>query len=179
MKRGRNVKSKESNRICIEIWNDYEPKLRKICNVKMSNHPDYIDDVMQEVFLALLKKVKNSLPDNPKAWLYAVLTNTINREYRKLYSHQKNIISIDDMQIDLPYENDFSDLYVDHAFLDEFKKTLENELSKDDKEFIYYIYEKRLKMKEIADILDSTESAVKQRHYRLINKIRKMVNKIL
>ena len=128
MKRGRNVKSKESNRICIEIWNDYEPKLRKICNVKMSNHPDYIDDVMQ---------------------------------------------------IDLPYENDFSDLYVERAFLDEFKKTLENELSKDDKEFIYYIYEKRLKMKEIAYILDSTESAVKQRHYRLINKIRKMVNKIL
>ena len=80
---------------------------------------------------------------------------------------------------DLPYENDFSDLYVDRAFLDEFKKTLENELSKDDKEFIYYIYEKRLKMKEIADILDSTESAVKHRHYRLINKIRKMVNKIL
>lgn len=46
-------------------------------------------------------------------------------------------------------------------------------MSNDECIIIKYIYFDRLKMKEIADIIGSTESAVKQKHYRICNKLRK------
>ena len=55
----------------------------------------------------------------------------------------------------------------------EIRDKLSTFLSNDECIIIKYIYFDRLKMKEIADIIGSTESAVKQKHYRICNKLRK------
>lgn len=60
--------------ICENLWNEYEPQLRKICRVKLRSCPDEVDDVMSEVSLALCKQIeKFGKPEKPKQWLYATL----------------------------------------------------------------------------------------------------------
>ena len=44
--------------ICENLWNEYEPQLRKICRVKLRSCPDEVDDVMSEVSLALCKQIE-------------------------------------------------------------------------------------------------------------------------
>ena len=59
----------------------------------------------------------------------------------------------------------------------EIRDKLHSFLSEDEYLIIKYIYFDRLKMKEIANIIGSTESAVKQKHYRICNKLRKSAKK--
>ena len=64
--------------ICENLWNEYEPQLRKICRVKLRSCPDEVDDVMSEVSLALCKQIeKFGKPEKPKQWLYATFNNII------------------------------------------------------------------------------------------------------
>lgn len=77
--------------ICENLWNEYEPQLRKICRVKLRSCPDEVDDVMSEVSLALCKQIeKFGKPEKPKQWLYATFNNIINLKYRKYINKRKN-----------------------------------------------------------------------------------------
>ena len=46
---------------------------------------------------------------------------------------------------------------------------------KEDKQLYRYVYKDKLKMKEIAALLDITEVNAKQRHYRLSKKLKKII----
>ena len=66
---------------------------------------------------------------------------------------------------------------IEEIYNNEIRDKLSTFLSNDECVIIKYIYFDRLKMKEIADIIGSTESAVKQKHYRICNKLRKLAKK--
>ena len=91
--------------ICENLWNEYEPQLRKICRVKLRSCPDEVDDVMSEVSLALCKQIeKFGKPEKPKQWLYATFNNIINLKYREIYKQKEKQENIENKDFELPFE---------------------------------------------------------------------------
>lgn len=175
MKRGNSVTDAE-NKKCAELWTEYETNLRNICNAKMHGREAEIDDVIAEVYLALCKHTaKEGPPMYPKAWLYATLKNLINQSFRDKYKTEENIANFSIDQIELPYQHDFVDDVVNNSSIESLNKAL-GDLDQKEQTIIKSVYFDERKMKEIALVLDSTESAVKQKRYRICNKLRKILN---
>lgn len=144
----------------------------------MKNCENEIDDVISETYLALCEHTKKQgLPSNPTAWLYSVLNRRINEKFRQLYKDKNNRIQIDDIY-ELPFEIDFEEEILKKIPIDKLKKYLLSELTDSELELYKYIYMKNLKYKQISEKMSISESAVKQRHYRLCNKIKKSAKKI-
>lgn len=170
--------NENQRKICTEIWQEYESQLRKICKIKLQSHPNEIDDVMSEVSLALCKQIKKyGEPNKPKQWLYATLNNIINLKYRELYKFKEKQEGLENNDFELPFEENGIESKIEEIYNNEIRDKLSTFLSNDEYIIIKYIYFDRLKMKEIADIIGSTESAVKQKHYRICNKLRKLAKK--
>ena len=170
--------NENQRKICTEIWQEYESQLRKICKIKLQSHPNEIDDVMSEVSLALCKQIeKFGKPEKPKQWLYATFNNIINLKYREIYKQKEKQDNIENKDFELPFEQNGIEEKIEEIYNNEIRDKLSTFLSNDECIIIKYIYFDRLKMKEIADIIGSTESAVKQKHYRICNKLRKLAKK--
>lgn len=164
---------------CAELWNKIEPGLRKLCIAKLQSAPDEIDDIIAEAFLALCKKVSESgMPENPNAWMYSTVNHLIISKYRKQQQDKSKIVNINSFN-GLPLDYDLAKEIEDRLLLERLKDVLEKELSEQEKLLLRLIYDDELKMKEIADILHTTETAVKQKHYRLSKNIRNIAKKIL
>ena len=166
-------KSQGQLKLCEEPWYEYEPYLRKYCTNKLSGSVQEVDDVISQAFLILCKAVhKNSQISNPKAWLFGTVNNIIKDKYTEINELKNSEVSLESYE--LPYEFDYIDKLIKdkdiNAILDEIMDTL----SEDEKKLISLFYEMGLSYKEIAQIYDSNEFAVKQRSYRLKKKIKKM-----
>lgn len=170
----------EDMALCEALWNEYEPSLRNICNYKLSGYPSEIDDVIGDTFLALCDAVNNGIEiKNPKAWLYGTLNNLIKLKYTEMDKRKKKIIRLESVEHKLFYNIDFDETKLSDEALEQIKDSIFDELLGSEKTLLILIYTKKLKFKEIAKILNSTESAVKQKHYRLKRKIMKLVQEKL
>ena len=164
-----------SNELCEKLWNEYEPSLRKICNYKLSSYPSEIDDVIGDTYLALCKALDNGVEINkPKAWLYGTLNNLIKLKYAEINKRKKYLVDFESVEYDLSYDIDFDDEKVSEEMLQKLKEEILEELTESENTLLVLIYDRKLKLKEVARIIDTTESAVKQKHYRLKRKIKKL-----
>lgn len=161
-------------RQCSELWSEFEPRIRSLCKVKLHSCPDEIDDVVSEIFLALCRRVSESgPPENPKAWLYGTANNLICMKYREIYKDRERTESLSCREYGLAFTNDFSEEIENRRFLEQLGQKLEDGLSEEEALLFKLIYEDEMKLKEAAKVMNITEAAAKQRHYRLCNKIRK------
>lgn len=166
--------------LCEKIWNECEPLLRRICNIKLSSHPSEIDDVIGDTYLALCNALNSgaSIRDY-KAWLFGTVNNLIKMKYTELNKIKKTLINIDNVEHELLYSINFSDVTLNDEIIEMIKQEIIDELSGSERTLLILIYTKRLKFKEIALILNTSENAVKQKHYRLKLKIKKLVKEKL
>ena len=78
MKGGGERFMKLKNRKTDKIWTEHESYIRRLCSYKLESRPEYIDDCVQEIFLALSEALHNEKRiDCPKAWLTKVANNKI------------------------------------------------------------------------------------------------------
>lgn len=170
----------DETKICNEIWNKYKSRLQKICTIKLNNYPDEVDDVISEVFLALCEQIeKRGVPRNPKAWLYSTFNNILNSKYREIYKAKEKYVSLLENEYKLPYAHVMhSKDILAKIYGDELQEFLKAELNENEYRLVQYIYYDKLKMAEIAVLENSTEAAIKQRHYRLCNKLRWLSKKL-
>jgi len=160
------------------LWNKTEPKMKKIAYIKMQGCPDEADDVISETYLAFCEHIeKKGMPEKPEAWLYSVLNKRIQNKFRELYKISRREILFEETEA-LPYEVDFDEELLKSLPIDKLKKKLLSELTEDELTLYEYIYIKKYKYKKIAKKLHATNAAVKQRHYRLCNKIKKLAKKL-
>lgn len=158
------------------MWIEYEPQLRKVAAAKLHSRPDEIDDVISDVFVALCEKVqKDGAPEKLKGWLYGTLNNIINLKYREIYRIREKEIDLSDFEVEIPISNDVIDEKINEIYNYEIKDKLKDILNKDEYQIIHAIHFEKLKIKEVAQIVGSTESAVKQKHYRICKKLRKII----
>lgn len=166
----------KNNKICESLWREFEPSVRKISRVKLHSCPDEVDDVVAQVFLALCEQVsKDGAPNHPKAWLYSVMNNIINQKFRDVYKAKEKEQPIPDNEYELPYTYNSIDEKIEEIYNEELKDKLQTLLRADEFDLIRKIHFEKMKMKEIADLYNTTESAIKQKHYRICNKLRKRI----
>lgn len=140
----------------------YSDTLYKICIVILCNEQD-AQDAIQDTFCRYLeKKPKFYDEEHEKAWLIRVATNICRDMIRFRLRHPK--ISIDELENTL--------------IAPEQKETLKEllELPLKQKTVVYLHYVEGYQIKEIADILGITESAVKTRLLRGRRQIRESLN---
>lgn len=130
----------------------YSDMLYKICIVILCNEQD-VQDAIQDTFCRYLEKKPDFRDeDHEKAWLIKVATNICRDMIRFRVRHPK--VCIDD---------------VEHMLVAPEQKEILRELLElpvKQKTVIYLYYVEGYHIKEIADILGITESAVKQRLLR-------------
>ena len=168
----------EEKDTCTELWGAHKDKIHQVCSIKLRSCPSEVEDVVSEVFLALCKKMSDSgAPEKPREWLYGTLRNLLNKTYKGIYAARENEIVFSDNEIELPYMFDDIKSKEDEMFVEELRKSLDDAFSEDEYELIDLVHYKQLKYKEIALMKGSTESAIKQKHYRIIKKLKKLSKK--
>ena len=144
-----------------EVVIKYSDMLYKICLVILCNEHD-VQDAIQDTFCRYLEKKPDFRnEEHEKAWLIKVATNICRDLIRFRVRHPK--VSIDEMENILAAP--------------EQRETLKEllELPIKNKTVIYLHYVEGYSIKEIADILGITESAVKSRLLRGRKQMRDMV----
>lgn len=163
--------------ICTELWDTHKDRIHQICSIKLQSCPNEVEDVVSEVFLALCKKVSESeAPEKPKEWLYGTLNNLLNKTYRGVYAARENETPLPENEFELPYMYDEIDSKETEMYVEQLRKACD--LNDDEQKLLDLFYNKRFRNKEIAAMQASTESAIKQKHYRTIRKLRKTAKKV-
>lgn len=145
----------------------------------MRNCKDEIDDVVSETYLALCEHTKkHGLPSNPTAWLYSVLYRRINNKFREIYKQTKNTAGLDEAQT-LQLEIDFDEEMLKSVSIDKLKNELLSQLTPQELELYELIYIEKENYFKIAEHYSTSQGAVKQRHYRLCDKIKKSAKNLL
>lgn len=137
----------------------YSNMVRRICFLYLKNSDD-VDDVFQEVFLALLKNnTKFETSEHEKAWLIRVTINKC-KDLLKSFWH-RNIDSFDDTQeiiFETKAENELM-----HVILT---------LPKKYKDVIYLFYYEDYTVPEIANLLHEKENTIYSQLHRARNLIK-------
>lgn len=140
----------------------YSDMLYKICIVILCNEQD-VQDAIQDTFCRYLEKKPNFRDEeHEKAWLIKVATNICRDMIRFRIRHPK--IAIDEVE----------NILVAPEQRETLKELLE--LPVKQKTVIYLHYVEGYPVKDIADILGITESAVKSRLLRGRKQMRDMVS---
>lgn len=169
--------------LCKSLWLKNEPKLRKLCTYKLSSNLDEVEDILAETALILLNALLNDkVIEYPDSWLYSVTYNLIKKKYREINVEKERKVAFDEETLkiyNLAVGYDFESLLLTDELIEKFSMQIDSFLSPDEKQLYEYVYEDKLKMKEIAVLLSSTESAVKQKNYRLHRKVKRLVKDYL
>lgn len=98
--------------------------------------------------------------------------------YKEQAKNRANIVSLDaagaNMHNLIYITADFTEKNLSNDEIDILKEQVLSSLPPDDRRFIEMIYDEHLKYKKIAEILNTTENAVKQRSYRVRGEIKKL-----
>lgn len=163
---------------CADIWQTYEPYIRTLCKIKLRDHSDDIDEVVADTFLALCEMVStHGMPENPKAWLFGTAIHKIKGKYRQVNKSNHMAERFADKEYALSFDvmTDPAEITENKLWIEHLQGKLIAQLSADEIELLDLIYKQNLKMKDIAFMKNSTESAVKQKSYRIHKKLRQLV----
>lgn len=171
------------NIFCENIWKESFIGMKHLCEYKLRSCPDEIDDVISEVYLAFISTVHNNkIPENPKAWLYGVANNLIKKKYSQINKQKNMCISMSSPEIDdieLAVFPDLSEEIVSDDDIVSMADKIFSELSTEEQQILTYFHYENKSIKEIADLIGKRESAVKQKHYRLCLKIRRLIKECI
>ena len=150
----------------------YEPIYRFI--FRRTSSEDLAADICSQVFLKAMQRLdKYQFKGVPfSAWLYRIASNEVAQHFRQV---QKNrVVSIEDTNLsDMMDEMDeiSSEVHRDQLIL------LLDDLKEIDLQLIEMRFFEQRPFKEIADILNITESNAKVKTYRILERLRKKLNR--
>ena len=168
----------EKTELCKRLWDECKDDLTKLCKYKLSSHPDEVEDVIADAFYYLCVAVfKNRKIDNYKAWLVAVTHNLIKKKYTEINHMKKSYISFYEENIEEnSYDGDrLFDSFVSDSMIEQLSDSIISNLSGGDRLLYIYVYQDKLKMREIAGLMNITENNVRQRNHRLGKKLKVLI----
>lgn len=159
---------------CKQLWNLYKEYIISFCKFKLKDTPDYVEDCVQDVFMALLEARRSGTEiKSPKAWLTTVANNKIKMEYKNRKRESEHINKI------IHYKTTVEIFTLDmHDFseISEMKDSILNQLKFDEQSIIIDFYVKHMKVKDIAAKHGLSETNVKQKLFRARKKIMHLSN---
>lgn len=153
----------------------YEKYFDRIFNFiyRQTDDEELTDDLCSQTFLSVLKNIgRYEFRGVPfSAWLYKIASNEVNKHYRK--KKNDKVFSIEEVRVRELFEqaNDGWDDEMMEQLLRYFK-----ELPTDMLQVLELRFFEDKDFKEIAFILDITESGAKMRTYRALDRLRKNFN---
>ncbi len=148
----------------------YEPIFRYI--YRRCLEEDVTADICSQVFLKAMQKInKYQFKGVPfSAWLYRIASNEISQHYRN--QKKTRTVAIEDSNIgDMFEEMEINEL---EPYKEKLLAALDNLTPKDLQLIEMRFFEQR-PFKEIAEILEITESNAKVKTYRLLNRMKKVL----
>lgn len=141
------------------IVNTYGDMLYRVAYQYTRNRSE-AEDVTQDVFVAMLKKIPFKSEEHLKAWLIRV---AINKSINYLKSSRKKVLSLDE-NIDVATE------HRDRAEIEELQ-----ELPEFDRNVIYLYYYEGYSIKEIAKITGKSANSINIRLFRAREKLKTLL----
>lgn len=136
----------------------------------LNNDEEKAQDFLQDVFMKIVER-----PDlfdttkSFKSWVFMVAANKCKNEYRKL-----KILEVDADEVMVDDEEAGYKALISQLDSDVFKKQLKlelNKLSQDHKTVFILRYREQFTVKEIAEIVESSEGTVKSRIHHAVKKL--------
>lgn len=159
---------------CKRLWHLYKEYIISFCKFKLKDTPDYVEDYVQDVFMALLEARRSGTEiKSPKAWLTTVANNKIKMEYKNRKRESEHINKIIHYKTTVEFStldmHDFKE--VSDELISEMKDSILNQLKFDEQSIIIDFYVKHMKVKNIAIKYNLSEANVKQKLFRARKKI--------
>lgn len=130
------------------------------------------DDIVSEIFKKAYENY-STIRTNPKSWLFSIARNTVTDFYRK----KKEIVTNDELE-KYYYPDIWEDKFNKEVELNCLKKSIYS-LPKNEIEIINLKYFSGMTHKEISQLIEKTEDAVKMKAHRIIQKLKNLVIKCL
>lgn len=165
-----------------ELWQEHEPYIRKLCTYKLKSLPDYIDDCIQDVFLDLSDAFdKGKTIEYPKAWLTKVANNKIKDIYTQAKKDAERLIYIDSQDFDNTYCGVVYDEYfqIEDEKILILKEKVINMLDDKEQQLLYDRYTLKKTIPVIANEQKTTENNIYQKLFRLKQKTKMLIEKVL
>lgn len=154
-----------------EIYEEYYKKIYRYVSYRVNNTSD-IEDIVSKIFLKIYSKIDsyNKETGNISPWIFTIAGNTVKDYYRK--NSIRKFFSLDSLEKEPEY--DFS-IEENTEKQEEFLKLREavKKLSKKDRDLVSLKYGAELSYKEIAEIMDITETYVGVRLHRCLKELKK------
>ena len=170
----------DKRELCRMMWVQHSDELKKICEYKLSSCRDEIDDVIADAFYYLCLNIcEDRIHTNVSSWLFAVTNNLIKKKYAEIGKKKHSHISFDEMSVE-QYDSYIScdsllfDGTVSDSIIAMFNLVLLDNLNPAERQLYKYVYKDKLRLKEIAEKMNLTYGAVKERNHRLSKKIKIM-----
>lgn len=174
--------TKENDKHIKDLWGALEPYIRCLCVRKLQSEPDYIDDCIQDIFMALSDAFnKGETIQYPKAWLTKVANNKINDAYKKAKKNRERHISLEDLEL----KNNSSNIIYDDYFAVEEEEICAlsdkvlSMLSEKERELLNDRYKLKKSIAVIAKEQGTTENNIYQKLFRLKQKTQMLIKKVL
>ena len=162
-----------------KLWCEHEAYIRKFCQYKLQSNPDYVDDCVQEVFLALLNVLTEGKKiEHPKAYLTKVALNKINDIYKQEEKRKLKTVPFEEEHIKESKNFDYT--LTEEIDEEEIEKVLDKilaSLSESERTLLEDFYTKKIRQKELAGKMNISENALRQQLFRLKRKIIKEIKK--
>lgn len=165
-----------------ELWQEHEPYIRKLCTYKLKSLPDYVDDCVQDVFLDLSDAInKGKVIEYPKAWLTKVANNKIKDIYAQAKKEAEKIVSFESENLDSSYYGVVNDEYftIEEEQIPVLKEKVINMLDDKEQQLLYDRYTLKKTIPVIAKEQKTTENNIYQKLFRLKQKTKMLIEKVL
>lgn len=147
------------DRYNVRIYNYFN---KMICNKMVS------EDLTQDVFIKVIKYRTSYKNGNFAAWLYTIARNIFSSHYQKTKKERSNIIDDDKLANNETLVSETNKEELEHL-----QKAL-LKLSNSDRELIIMHRFQEIKYEQIAQIIGSTENAVKVKVHRALKKLKEI-----
>ncbi len=175
------VVDNEKEELCKKMWLQHSDDLKKLCERKLNSCPDEIDDVIADAFYYLCVNVfEGNIHTNTSSWLFAVTNNLIKKKYTEMNRRKQRHICFDEADLELYdcYGTDDIVLFegkVSESIIDSLNVEIIDNLNPADQQLYKYVYKDKLSLRKIAEKMNLTYGAAKERNHRLSQKIKIMV----
>ena len=147
------------DRYHIRIFNFFN----KMCRNKMVS-----EDLTQDVFIKVMKYRTSYKNGNFAAWIYTIARNIFSTHYQKIKKERSNLIDDDKLEANSTLVSESNQDELDHL-----QKAL-LKLSNSDRELIVMHRFQEIKYEQIAQIVGSTENAIKVKVHRALKKLKEI-----
>lgn len=160
------------NLTCEELWGRLEPDIRKICKVKLSSHPDEVEDAVMDVFTVFWEAQDSGKEiQNIDAWMFGVTNNIIKTKYSEINTRKKRLVSFEEKQYDLSYSMDMDEPNIPQSVIDEAAKEIMAKLT-DEERYLVEQVNKKVSYKKLSKKLGKSATSLKQKHYRAVRMLK-------